>query len=147
MEHAIDASPAGVRALEPIPRSRCLELLVTVPIGRVVFTEDALPAVHPVNFALAGEDVIVRTAAGHKLTAARRGDLLAFQADHIDPETRTGWSVLVIGRASEVTDVDELVAAIDLSRRPWAPGRGGHVIRIAGERITGRRLVLGGSPA
>lgn len=147
----MDGSPAGVlaggtavrpRELAEIPHGECLRLLASVPYGRLVFTEGALPAVHPVNHAVAGSDVIIRTGPGAKLDAARRGDVLAFQADHVDVAARTGWSVLVIGRALVVTDVDELVAAIDPDRRPWVRGRGLHVVRIRGERITGRRLGL-----
>lgn len=139
------AGPMSARSrdLEAIPVEECLRLLRSVPFGRVVFTEDALPAVHPVNHAVVGSDVIIRTESGQKLDSARRGDVLAFQADSIDLEARSGWSVLVIGRASVVTDIDELVRMIDPSRRPWARGRGRHTIRIAGEWITGRRLVPG----
>lgn len=138
VEHATDS-----RLLEPIPRARCLQLLATASVGRVVFTEAALPAVHPVNFAVVGGDVVLRTGPGHKLDAARRGDVLAFQTDRIDDETRTGWSVLVVGHAAVVDDIDELVAAVDPLRRPWLRGRGENVVRITAERVTGRLLALG----
>ncbi|MGQ0574680.1 MAG: pyridoxamine 5'-phosphate oxidase family protein [Pseudonocardia sp.] len=118
-----------------------MRLLTTVPFGRLVFTEGALPAVHPVNFLMWGPDVIIRTGSGPKLVAARRGDVVAFQADEIDVETRTGWSVQVVGHAS-VVDVDELAGGLDPDRRAWVRGRSGHVIRVGGEWITGRRLVL-----
>lgn len=134
------------RGLEPIPDDECLRLLGSVPIGRLVFTEHALPAVHPVNFVLAGPDVIIRTGQGPKLEAAQRGDVLAFQADAFDPLDHTGWSVMVIGHASVVVDIDMLVSVVDVEHRPWATGRGHHVIRIAGERMTGRRLALDAVP-
>lgn len=35
-------------------RAECLSLLRTVPVGRIVFTECALPAIQPVNFTLDG---------------------------------------------------------------------------------------------
>jgi nitroimidazol reductase NimA-like FMN-containing flavoprotein (pyridoxamine 5'-phosphate oxidase superfamily) len=40
--------------LEVLGRQLCLALLETVQVGRLVFTEDALPAVQPVNFRLCG---------------------------------------------------------------------------------------------
>ena len=123
----------------------CLRLLDTVPIGRMVFTEDAVPVAHPVNFLRDGSSVVVRTGPGAKLDAARRGDLVAFEADEIDPDTHTGWSVLVVGRAEVVNDIDQLLAVLDLAHRPWVRGRGGHVLRITARRITGRRLVLDGA--
>jgi nitroimidazol reductase NimA-like FMN-containing flavoprotein (pyridoxamine 5'-phosphate oxidase superfamily) len=130
------------RETRTLPVGECLRLLDTTPIGRLVFTEHALPAVHPVNFLRHGRSIIVRTGAGSKLDAARRGDVVAFEADHIDPDSRTGWSVMVVGHASVVDDVDRLVAVLDLEHRPWVRDRGAHVVQISAERITGRRLVL-----
>ena len=122
--------------------AECLRLLDSVPVGRMVFTDATGPAAHPVNFLRHGPSIIVRTGAGPKLEAARRGDLVAFEADRVDADTRTGWSVLVVGRAEVVTDVDELIAVLDVAHRPWVRRRGAHVVRIAAHRITGRRLVL-----
>ncbi len=117
-------------------------MLATVPFGRMVFTEAALPAVHPVNFAVSECAVVIRTGPGPKFDAARRGDVVAFEADAVDPETHTGWSVLVIGHAVVVTDIDRLVSVVDVDHRPWVQGPGRHVIQIGGERVTGRRLSL-----
>lgn len=135
------------RELASLPAAECWRLLGSVRVGRVVFTEGGLPAVHPVNFVLAGSDVIVRTAAGSKLDAAERGDVLAFQTDVIDPVSRSGWSVLVIGHSSVVDDVERLAEVVDVEHRPWVRGRDRHVIQIAGERVTGRRLLLDRAPA
>ena len=38
--------------LDVLNRRQCLDLLQGVRVGRLVFTEDDLPAVHPVNFRL-----------------------------------------------------------------------------------------------
>lgn len=132
----------GTREVEALPVARCLQLLETAPVGRLVFTEHALPAVHPVNFLRHEDSIVIRTGPGPKLEAAVRGDVVAFEADHIDPASHAGWSVLVIGRAAVVDDVEELLAVLDVRRRPWVRGRGGHVIRVSADRITGRRLVL-----
>ena len=51
----------------------------------MVFTAGALPAVHPVIYLLDDEEVIFRTAAGSKLAAATRHQIVGFQADEIDP--------------------------------------------------------------
>ncbi|GLY80364.1 pyridoxamine 5'-phosphate oxidase family protein [Actinoallomurus iriomotensis] len=78
-------------------RRQCLTLLATVPIGRIVHTDRALPAVTPVTFVLDGDVVTVH--AEPTLGAAIGGSIVAFQADDVDPRTMTGWSVTVIGRA------------------------------------------------
>jgi nitroimidazol reductase NimA-like FMN-containing flavoprotein (pyridoxamine 5'-phosphate oxidase superfamily) len=130
-----------VRAeLSELGRAESLDLLGQVSVGRMVFTDGDHPTVHPVNFSLDGEDVILRTGGGGKLAAAAARGTVAFEADELDPATCAGWSVVVVGHAEVVTDIDELVALAHPDRRPWAPGRTGHVVRIRPEQITGRRL-------
>lgn len=82
-------------------------------LGRIVFTEHALPTARPVNHVLDGGDVVIRTHEGAALTsqarhAAGTGVVVAYEADAIDPDTRLGWSVVVTGYARLVTDTDEL---------------------------------------
>jgi nitroimidazol reductase NimA-like FMN-containing flavoprotein (pyridoxamine 5'-phosphate oxidase superfamily) len=128
--------------LEELTRQECLRLLSGMQVGRLAFVDQGLPAIHPVNFALQEHDVVLRIAGGGKLAAAERGDMVAFEADEIDPITHTGWSVLVVGRASVVRDIDQLVEIASPGSRPWAEGRREDFVRIATERITGRRLTL-----
>jgi nitroimidazol reductase NimA-like FMN-containing flavoprotein (pyridoxamine 5'-phosphate oxidase superfamily) len=110
-------------------RARCLSLLTSVPIGRVVYTDQALPAVTPVSFVLDGEAVAILTVSGSALAVAVRGAVVAFQADRIDPATLTGWSVTVVGRARLVEVPED--AAGPASR---------HFIRIATRHVSGGRL-------
>ena len=39
-------------ALTQLPRDECLKLMASVPVGRVIYTRRALPAVELVNFVL-----------------------------------------------------------------------------------------------
>ena len=84
--------------LVELSKQECLALLAAVPVGRVIYTDRALPAAQPVNYLLDGEEIIFRTANGSKLAAATRHAVVGFQVDEIDPRTRTGWSVLGVGR-------------------------------------------------
>ena len=70
--------------LEELSRAECLRLLATVPIGRISYTRQALPAVEPVNFGLHDGAIVIRTDAGGKLMAATRRAVVAFQADDLD---------------------------------------------------------------
>jgi nitroimidazol reductase NimA-like FMN-containing flavoprotein (pyridoxamine 5'-phosphate oxidase superfamily) len=126
--------------LEVLDREQCLEVLQTVRVGRLVFTEDALPAVQPVNFRMWRGDVVIRVASGAKLAAAARNFVVAFQADELDPDLRTGWSVTVVGHAQRITDVDQLVEVAGTFIQPWVDGNRDHFIRIRTEKVTGRRL-------
>jgi Predicted flavin-nucleotide-binding protein len=126
--------------LEILDRSQCLGLLASVPVGRVVFTDRALPAIQPVNFALDREDVIIRTPIGSKLGMAMRGAIVAFEADSFDSSYHTGWSVTLVGQARLVDDSDEIAHLSLLPLRPWAPGPYDRFVRISGRDLAGRRI-------
>ncbi len=68
-----------------------------MPVGRLIFTVNALPTVRPMNFALVEGLIALRTAAS--TTVARRADgmIVAFQADELEAATSSGWSVTVTG--------------------------------------------------
>ena len=63
------------------------------------FFADGEIVVLPVNHVMDGNDPVFRTARGSKLSAAEGQDVVAFEADAYDERTRSGWSVLVNGRA------------------------------------------------
>lgn len=132
--------------LETLNRRQCLDLLQGVRVGRLVFTEDALPAVQPVNFRLWHDDVVIRVAGGPKLAAATDNQVVAFQADELDADLRTGWSVTVVGHAEPIIDVDELVELAGTFIQPWVDGRRDHFVRIRTEKMTGRRFRERGLP-
>ena len=132
--------------LHELTREECLALLPSVPVGRLVFTERALPAVVPVNFVLHRGRVIVRTGATSSLSAAVRNAVVAFQADDIDRGSRCGWSVTVTGRAREVTDPVELEQIDELPLVSWVGGSQEHVIAVPVELVTGRRVGTGPGP-
>lgn len=126
-------------ALEALDRSQCQALLASQAVGRLVFCADGVPSARPVNFALHEGDIVMRLGRSRWVEQLDRA-VVAFEVDQIDQTTRTGWSVLVVGKARLVTDVDELVELIDPHRRPWAPGVRDQVVRVSLEQITGRRI-------
>jgi uncharacterized protein len=126
--------------LEELSRAECLRLLASVPIGRISYTRQALPAVEPVNFALHDGAIVIKTDAGGKLAAATRRAVVAFQADDLDLVRRSGWSVTVVGRCEEVTDPGDIARLDRLRLELWAPGARDHFIRIVPAIVTGREL-------
>ena len=126
--------------LEHLSRDECLRLVGQVPVGRIVYTRQALPAVELVNFALAGGDIVIRTGSGGKLAAATRGAVVAFEADSLDVGARAGWSVTIVGYSRAVTDREEILRLAQSGLEPWAPGERDHFIRISPEIVNGRRL-------
>ena len=127
-----------------LSRDECLHLLASVPIGRIIYTRQALPAVDLVNFVLDGGDIIIRTEHSGKLAAATRGAVVAFEADSLDSGRHAGWSVSVIGTSQEVTDPDEIGRLDRLGLSSWTPGGREHYIRISPGLLHGRRLTAHG---
>lgn len=125
--------------LEILDRAECLALLRAAPYGRIVFTDQALPAVLPVNFSVWDGSLLIRTGAGGKLAAATRNAVVAFEADDVDQDTGKGWSVVVVGRSRVVDHPAELAEAQELAPRSWVGGCD-HLIRITIGRIDGRRI-------
>lgn len=125
---------------EVLPRSECLALLGSVPVGRIVYTQAGLPAIQPVNFILHQGDIVVRTGEGTRLAKAAESAVVAFEVDEIDVEAERGWSVVVTGRSHGVWEPAELQALGRLPLRAWAPGRRDHFLRIRPEFVSGRRI-------
>ena len=127
------------RSLEKLSKQDAVALLSTIPVGRVVFTVGALPAIVPVAFAVHDGAVVMRTSPRSRLAKAAPGGVLAFEIDNIDAETRTGWSVVVMGVATVVADPEQR-AAIDGVVETFAPGQRDVCIRLPLTVVTGRRV-------
>lgn len=144
-------SPAGEPAdvtMHVIPAEECYVLLGTQEIGRLGLIAGHYPLILPVNYALDGTTLVIRTHAGTILQAAEHANV-TFEIDEIDRRARSGWSVLVRGQAEEVGEGHraELVARTHAAGvEPWAPGEKGHWIRIIPHEISGRRIVPGELP-
>ncbi|MFI2510490.1 pyridoxamine 5'-phosphate oxidase family protein [Streptomyces sp. NPDC018972] len=125
----------------PLDRQECLRLLAEVPVGRVVYTRRALPAVLPVNFSLdTDSSVVLCTSAASDLVRAVDGVVVAFEADDFDAGRRSGWSVVVTGRAAVVTGPAEHERLLRTGPRSWMPMHDGVFVRIGAEMVTGREL-------
>jgi uncharacterized protein len=136
---------ANGSALRQMSRDECLHLMTSVPVGRIIYTRQALPAVELVNFAIDNGDIIIRTDQSGKLAAAIRGTVVAFEVDDLDIVRHDGWSVTVVGQSQEVTDPDEIGRLEQIGLYSWAPGDRQHFIRISPGILNGRRLSVHGS--
>lgn len=119
-----------------------MRLLASVEYGRVVFTLNALPAIRPVNHLVDDGRIVIRT----RLTSALSADVraaedivVAYEADSIDPQTRTGWSVIVTGLAHTLTDPEQVLRYEQLLQ-PWV-NHADTVVAIAPQMITGLRII------
>ena len=126
--------------MEHLSTETCWELLDTTPVGRVVVTVDGAPEVYPVNFVVDGRSVAFRSAPGSKLHGLERFPTTCFEADVIDPDLHAGWSVMVKGRAVDVTRADERSRLASMPLTIWTAGVKDHWVRIRPAEVTGRRI-------
>jgi nitroimidazol reductase NimA-like FMN-containing flavoprotein (pyridoxamine 5'-phosphate oxidase superfamily) len=101
------------------------------------------PAIFPVNYVVDEDRVVFRTDAGTKLDAVARSASVVFEVDHLDPATRSGWSVIVNGRADEITAFDSPEVrerASRLALYPWSPDDKRHLVCISASSVSGRRV-------
>ena len=130
----------GQAMTRELGRSEVLQRLGSVSYGRVVFTQRALPAIRPVNHIVDGGRVVICSHENAALAeAARRGAVLAFQADEVDPAQRTAWSVVVTGLSGLVDDPDEATRYRD-ALDAWLGTQPGEIIRIDPEVVSGFEL-------
>jgi nitroimidazol reductase NimA-like FMN-containing flavoprotein (pyridoxamine 5'-phosphate oxidase superfamily) len=119
---------------------QCLLLIVAGGVGRFAVSTSSGPLVLPVNFAVVSGTIVVRTAEGSAID--RYGDgPVAFEVDRVDDALCQGWSVLVRGQAHHVLHPAELHRMQeDAVVWPWPGGEREVYIRLAPERVTGRRI-------
>lgn len=127
-------------AIEELDVDQCWANLRQRWVGRLAVSVNNRPDIFPVNYVVDAGTVVVQTAPGFKLAAAVLGSGVAFEVDEIDEVTRSGWSVVIHGKAKEVESLEGLLHAQDLHIGPWAAGEKNHYIRIDVDEITGRRI-------
>lgn len=130
------------RSLLELPRAEGWRLLASVPVGRVVFTHQALPAVRLVNHLIDGDKIVIGLTPGSAIatSAGTEGTVVAYEADALDLAERLGWSVVVVGLAQLVVG-DDAVESYRSRLRPWLSGATADIITISSEVVTGYRLV------
>jgi uncharacterized protein len=128
----------GVRELRALDRDTCVGLLSGQRLGRLAFTRRALPDIVPVNFVLSpAGTVLIRLEEDSTVARAVENAVVAFEVDQLDPDTRTGWSVTVIGVCRRVELPAQPAGAGPV---PWAPGDRRAAFAIDLEQLSGREL-------
>jgi nitroimidazol reductase NimA-like FMN-containing flavoprotein (pyridoxamine 5'-phosphate oxidase superfamily) len=118
----------------------CWWLIARTGFGRVAFVADGVPAVRPVNCGVLDRHVVFRTGADSVLGQMAANSPVAFEVDETDPAAKSGWSVIVTGQMSPVTDGDELSRLTEVELHPWAPGLRDRWMKVTPTSVTGREV-------
>jgi transcriptional regulator with XRE-family HTH domain len=132
-------------ALGDLSPDQCQALIAPGGVGRLVFVEEGRgPVAIPVNYQMDGNDVLFRTGSSARIGDGIQQANVSFDVDHIDDTLGEGWSVLLTGTASVVTDAAELERVATLGIEPWAGGDRPTYVRLRPQRVTGRAIRLCG---
>jgi nitroimidazol reductase NimA-like FMN-containing flavoprotein (pyridoxamine 5'-phosphate oxidase superfamily) len=126
--------------LEVLGADECAAHLREQRVGRVALAGDE-PAVLPVVYAMVDGDVVFRTAPGAKLVAAVLHRTVVFEIDDYDVVAGHGWSVNLVGPATEIVHPAELSRVRALELPCWAGEARDRYVRITATHVSGRRIV------
>jgi len=139
-----------VSAEAALDADTCRALLVRGVVGRLAFWAYDGPRLHPFNYAVLDDLLVLRTRPGSalaRLVHEQPGARAAFEVDEIDHPDQRGWSVQARGPLERLHD-PTVLAEIERVRppRPWAPGERTVLVGLGCAELTGRRLGAGWDP-
>jgi nitroimidazol reductase NimA-like FMN-containing flavoprotein (pyridoxamine 5'-phosphate oxidase superfamily) len=122
---------------ETLPTDRCISLLSdTTTVGRVGFAGPSGQELLPVNFVYTDGSIYLATQEGSALAPLADGMAdVAFEVDHIEALSQSGWSVVAKGHSERVDAIP------GRQPRPWATGDRSLFVKIVPESITGRHVM------
>ena len=125
---------------EEMTEAECRTLLEKNQVGRVGFATAGKQFVFPVNYAFHEDSVVFRMSSGSIANTIPMTEI-AFEIDDYDLDRKSGWSVLVQGRANDVTTtIDERSEHLrSLTVTPWI-GERSMWIALHAQTISGRRI-------
>lgn len=124
---------------ERLDPGECEHLVRDASVGRVAWLSRRGLQVLPVTYTVIDGVIMFRTSAKSILSELTTPNDVAVQVDDIDPDTASGWSVLVQGEA-RITDTPPSELPI-----PWAPGERNVVVAITPRTYSGRAVSARGS--
>ncbi|MDN3243157.1 pyridoxamine 5'-phosphate oxidase family protein [Glycomyces tritici] len=118
--------------------------LIHAEYGRVAFVVDGLPVIRPLNHAVVDGEIVVYThhaSAFAEAVKAQPGLPVSYQSDEIKAHSHFGWSVLVTGTATDVSDHPR-AAQLGRQVQSWIDRPHDMVIAIHPREVTGLRLSI-----
>jgi nitroimidazol reductase NimA-like FMN-containing flavoprotein (pyridoxamine 5'-phosphate oxidase superfamily) len=123
-----------------------MELLSTGTIARLIYNSRYGPVALPSEYKVHEGAIVFRT---YRVTFTEE-DLrtgiahaeyqVVVEVDHIDPEARQGWVVLVRGTAHQVDTEAERTSISNIGLQSWVEGEPEHFIRVDPVSLAGQRI-------
>jgi hypothetical protein len=122
----------------PMDAEECRVLLARTSVGRVGWRSHQGQQLLPVTYAYRAGKIIFRTSPYGLLSGLIDSTEVAVEIDELDPQSRSGWSVVAHGvsRPGRWGGLPNESSASDI--RPWAAGARNLTIEITVTAVTGR---------
>lgn len=128
--------------IEELSSSTCWSLLRDIPIGRIALPGEQDIELFPVNFVVDHGTVVLRTAAGTKLSLIETSSRATFEADDIDVVAQMAWSVVLKGAVHAVLGHEAIIDIFDIDVPTWQSGPKPTYVRLVPDSVTGRRFPI-----
>ncbi|WP_035771612.1 pyridoxamine 5'-phosphate oxidase family protein [Arthrobacter sp. Br18] len=133
-------APGLLRASETLSTEECWALATRQTMGRIGFSHDGLLNIFPLNYFVHDNGIYFR-ASPDGIMARSSLENVAFQADLVNRDTRSGWTILANGPAARIDDPELLTTLWGThAEEPWAPGQRNAFYGIKPTQIRGRRV-------
>ena len=126
--------------LTDMSQEECWSFVAQAAVGRLGVVVDGRPQVFPVCHSYSDGFITFPTNEGTKMHAALQWPWVCFEVDMLDPAGSTGWSVMVDGRAEEITDQAAIERASAVRTAPWRTQPTLRWVRIVPTQVSGRRI-------
>ena len=127
--------------------SACESLLRSHHVWRGAVSTPAGPRIHPVNYTVIEDAVIIRTSPYSMSGTYGQNTTLALEIDGLDHEQEPGCSVQLRGRCVAVEDHRQIARLREgMQSPPWASGSRSLYVRLQLSELSGRRLGSGWNP-
>ena len=123
--------------MQELSEDLCFALLKRPGVGILALCGVEAPVLRPVNFAMRGKEIVVRTGEGQILAAAQGMEPASFVVTAVDPFEHTGHSVVISGHLRQLAPCPTVE---DLPLRPWARAPKHHFVVLTVDEISGRRI-------
>ena len=127
--------------IEQMSTQECWEVLDRERFGRLAVAVQGEPDIFPINFLVDNGTLLMRTAAGTKLTELVINAAVAVEADGRDGDE--AWSVIVKGLARMVDSFSETYADDGKELETWLPSDKPIYVEITARSMSGRRFLRG----
>jgi uncharacterized protein len=116
----------------------CWRLLGTAEVGRLCYTESALPVIRAVPFVVDGARVVIALSLAVVPSGVfTRPMIVAFEAGEWVPGEHRGWSVQLVGRATPVRDA---VRFGERDLTAWIGGGAPFYVTVTAGVVTGQQV-------